>query len=222
VRTPAAALCALGALGCAALAAAAEPGTIAVAATGGEVHYLAAGPAAGRPVLLLHGARFDATTWEGLGTLDLLAAAGYRAIAVDLPGYGRSRDARGAEDAFLGRLVRKMGLVSPVVVAPSMSGRFAYPLAVDPRSALGGLVAVAPAGTPEFGDRLASSGVPLLVVWGDQDAVFPLAQGRRLAAAVPDGRLAVLEGAGHACYLDRPDRFHRVLLDFLAAIDEGS
>lgn len=37
-------------------------------------------------VLFLHGQAFTSETWEALGTLALLAAEGYRAIAIDLPG----------------------------------------------------------------------------------------------------------------------------------------
>ncbi len=201
---------------------AAEPGVIEVAAVGDEVHFLAAGPADGRPIILLHGARFDSTTWEGLGTLDLLAGAGYRAIALDLPGYGRSWEAHGSETKFLRRFVRKMKLAPPVVVAPSMSGRFAYPLATGRPGAVAGLVALAPAATPQYTPLLADSGVPLLVVWGSQDTVFPVEEGQRLAAAVPGSRLLILDGAGHPSYLDRPDSFHRALLEFLSTLGEGA
>ena len=37
-------------------------------------------------VLLLHGMAFSSRNWEEIGTLSLLAALGYRAVAVDLPG----------------------------------------------------------------------------------------------------------------------------------------
>lgn len=44
------------------------------------------GQAAHFSVLLLHGIRFSSETWQNLGTLRRLAEAGYRAVAIDLPG----------------------------------------------------------------------------------------------------------------------------------------
>ncbi|CAM9847682.1 unnamed protein product, partial [Ectocarpus sp. 13 AM-2016] len=38
-----------------------------------------------RNVLLLHGAKFSAQTWQDLGTLSLLATNGFRVAAVNLP-----------------------------------------------------------------------------------------------------------------------------------------
>lgn len=183
----------------------------------GALHLLAAGPAEGPPVLLLHGARFEAETWRGLGTLDVLAAAGYRALALDLPGFGAS-DRFPVTDAFLAALLARLGLDRVVLVAPSMSGQVAFPLVLDHPQRLAGFVAVAPVGIPMHRGRLAEIRVPVLAIWGSEDAVVPRDQGRELVAAVPGAQWVLLDGARHPSYLDRPEEFHHALLSFLARV----
>jgi pimeloyl-ACP methyl ester carboxylesterase len=50
---------------------------------------------------------------------------------------------------------------------------------------------------------VSSIAVPTLVIHGSADPMFPVAHGEALAEELPDGRLMVLEGAGHG--LDRAD-----------------
>ncbi|MFO8071281.1 MAG: alpha/beta fold hydrolase [Polyangia bacterium] len=185
---------------------------------GGEVHAIEAGSRSGQSVLLLHGARFDASRWVELGTLDALASAGHRAVAIDLPGHGDSEKSKADAREFLAGLIPKLQIGKPVVVAPSMSGRYAYPLVESHPELVAGLVAVAPAGTVEHAPRLRELELPLLAVWGEKDDVFPAAQANRLIAAVSGARKVVLSGAGHACYIDRPDAFHAALLGFIRSM----
>ena len=45
-----------------------------------------------KTVLLLHGAAFSSQTWVSVvPTIAILAAAGHHVIAIDLPGYGKTR-----------------------------------------------------------------------------------------------------------------------------------
>jgi pimeloyl-ACP methyl ester carboxylesterase len=72
-------------------------------------------------------------------------------------------------------------------------------------------------------DRLDSteavtSGIPLLVVAGENDGLIPAEVARELAAASPNGRVEVLEDCGHLPSWERPDEFNRILTSFLATL----
>ena len=54
--------------------------------------------------------------------------------------------------------------------------------------------------------------VPTLVVWGDRDRLVDPALAPRLADAVPDARLLVLEGVGHVAMLEVPESTARAVL----------
>jgi len=55
--------------------------------------------------------------------------------------------------------------------------------------------------------NLARIGCPVLLLHGAQDRVAPVAVSQRLAKALPDARLAVIEGAGHWIHVDQPAVF---------------
>lgn len=48
---------------------------------------------------------------------------------------------------------------------------------------------------------------PTLIVWGDKDAIVPRSDQETIAAAIPDSRLVLYPGAGHALYCEEPARF---------------
>jgi pimeloyl-ACP methyl ester carboxylesterase len=70
----------------------------------------------------------------------------------------------------------------------------------------------------DLSPRLAAIRAPTLVVWGEDDALIPPSQGRRLAGAIPGARFVSIPGAGHAPMWERPDLFDSLLLDFLGAM----
>lgn len=71
----------------------------------------------------------------------------------------------------------------------------------------------------ERGRSLRSSPqTPTLIVYGDQDVELgqlSLGNLRHLARH----QVLVLQGAGHACYLDKPEEWHRGLLAFLQQLE---
>jgi pimeloyl-ACP methyl ester carboxylesterase len=60
-------------------------------------------------------------------------------------------------------------------------------------------------------------GQPTLVLAGDRDPLVPMANGRQLAAAIPNARLEVVEGGDHMFLMTEPARSARAVAGFLRA-----
>ncbi|MGZ4131936.1 MAG: alpha/beta fold hydrolase [Actinomycetota bacterium] len=61
-------------------------------------------------------------------------------------------------------------------------------------------------------------GVPSLVLVGEHDRVTPPAAAVELAAALPEGRLTLIEGAGHIPMLERPDAVNEAITGFARSV----
>ncbi len=184
---------------------------------GVTIVYRTAGANSAPCVLLLHGAKYSSKTWEELGTLALLAANGYRAIAIDLPGYGESRDAEVDDGHFIFELCDALSIAKCALISPSMSGRFAFPFVAQHPERVAAFIPIAPVGVEEFSSKLASVVAPTLVIWGANDALIAPAQADMLTAAIPRAEKFVIADADHACYLAQPKEFHTRLLEFLGS-----
>ncbi|MEO9323447.1 alpha/beta fold hydrolase [Nocardioides sp. C4-1] len=57
--------------------------------------------------------------------------------------------------------------------------------------------------------------MPMAVVWGDGDQVIPVAHAANAAALAPKARVEVLPNAGHFPHKDHPERFARIVHDFV-------
>ncbi len=62
---------------------------------------------------------------------------------------------------------------------------------------------------------LSSIRAPTLIIWGDRDREVPLSSMQIMAHGIQGSRLEVFEGAGHFPFVDSPDRFTRVVREFL-------
>jgi abhydrolase domain-containing protein 14 len=185
---------------------------------GSQVHYLRDGAPDGRPIVLLHGASFTADTWRQIGTIKALVDAGYRVIAVDLPGFGQSPAAQHPTNHWLETLLDRLGVTAPVVVSPSMSGSFALPLVIAKPDRVAAWVAVAPVGIASYRQQLDRIRAPVLAIWGENDRTISLEQADLLVGKAPNRRKVVVRGAGHAPYMNDAAGFHAELLKFLAEL----
>ena len=73
--------------------------------------------------------------------------------------------------------------------------------------------------TPDFSNELRAVSVPTLLIWGDRDTYTGRAAQDRLLEVLPDARLIVYEGNGHALHWEDPDRFVNDLVSFVFADD---
>jgi pimeloyl-ACP methyl ester carboxylesterase len=67
-----------------------------------------------------------------------------------------------------------------------------------------------------------TAGMPTLLLWGARDAVIPCHHGHIAHAAMPGSRLEVFEDAGHFPHQSEPERFLRLLREFLASTAPAS
>lgn len=58
---------------------------------------------------------------------------------------------------------------------------------------------------------------PTLIIWGSRDRVAPLEHGAFMAKHIPNARLAIIRGAGHMPFYQKPEQFNSLALKFLSA-----
>jgi hypothetical protein len=68
--------------------------------------------------------------------------------------------------------------------------------------------------TVEAAERLPGFTKPALIAWSEDDAFFPLDDGRRLAATLPNSRLEVIAGARTFSMIDKPDELAGLVAEF--------
>lgn len=176
-------------------------------------------------VLLLHGIRFSSENWLKIGTLEALAKVGCRCVAIDLPGLGRSTAAESPAKVgelvpaqFLRDLCEKLDLAPVVIISPSLSGMYSLPFLMQHPSMVCAYIPVAPICTEKFTvEQYQSVQVPSLIVYGDQDSQLGEVSLNNLKN-LSNHRVVVMKGAGHPCYLDDPDTWHRALTDFISTL----
>jgi pimeloyl-ACP methyl ester carboxylesterase len=61
--------------------------------------------------------------------------------------------------------------------------------------------------------------MPTLIVWGDRDPMIPVAHGIAAHEQIPHSRLERFPDAGHYPFEEDPERFVRVLREFIAMHD---
>jgi len=198
--------------------------TTQVAGLDAPLHYLETGPKASQKlVLFLHGAAFSARTWQLTGVLDAVGAAGFRAIAIDLPGYGdfRRKQAPADRRVLVSHFLDALGWTAArqvVVVAASMGGSFGLPFVLTEPERVAGYVTAAALLDLETvaGCKLRPcSATPTLLVWGELDSPSGKTAATTESLFGVHAQKIVYPNAPHPCYLKYPEAFTYQLLEFL-------
>ncbi|HEV3095694.1 MAG TPA: alpha/beta hydrolase [Candidatus Dormibacteraeota bacterium] len=70
-------------------------------------------------------------------------------------------------------------------------------------------------------ERLPHFTQPALIAWSEDDAFFPVQDGERLAATLPNARLEVITGARTFSMIDQPDRLADLIAEFASGGGTG-
>jgi pimeloyl-ACP methyl ester carboxylesterase len=68
---------------------------------------------------------------------------------------------------------------------------------------------------PQLAKWLHRLRLPALIVWGEQDAVFPPRQAETFAAAIPGARTQLVAAAGHLPHVEQPQAFAAAVAAFI-------
>lgn len=136
-----------------------EPVRTLIELNNGEISVLEAGPETGTPVVCIHGVPAGAELWRDV--LRRLGAAGYRAYAPDMPGYGQTRLRPGGDYSLSG---------AAECIASWMQIRDIAPAAMVAHDIGGGALQILAVRNPELVDQLVFSNA----IVGDSWPVAPI------------------------------------------------
>lgn len=195
-----------------------KPGEILV--NGITVDFLDARPPPGTPqrgeCLLLPGTTDTPETWAELKTIQTLAAAGIRTIAINLAAEARLMKKEDRQ-SWLHDVVKTLGLQKPTVVGPSSSGLHALPLVMGYPNDVTGFVPIAPQGTQHYKeDEYRACKVPTLIVRGANDVYFGKFASEKLTV-LGNAQELLVPGGWSRPYNDNPSMFNTCLINFVVA-----
>lgn len=71
-------------------------------------------------------------------------------------------------------------------------------------------------------DRLAATGLPLLVIFGEEDQIYPAREALSAYAGIADVETVLIPGAGHSPQVEAPDETAERILYFARRVDEAA
>lgn len=186
---------------------------------GKQVKYYIQG-SGDKKIVLLHGYSFNSFVWEQVGLFKTLEGLGYRAFALDVPGFPRSANRFKIEEAdfsnLLDRFLEEVVKGKAVLLGSSASAYLALKFAEEHANKLLALIVVGPVGLDRVNTKAIR--VKTLGIWGVGDIVSNPSENSKILRLSKEAEIRTIENAGHACYLDRSEEFNRLISEFLSSL----
>ena len=64
-------------------------------------------------------------------------------------------------------------------------------------------------------EKLVSIKSPTLIIWGENDPIIPIKYAQSFVSEIDDCRFVKMENCGHTPYVEVPDKFYKIVSDFL-------
>eukprot|EP01025_Chloroclados_australasicus_P041890 TRINITY_DN4467_c0_g1_i7.p2 TRINITY_DN4467_c0_g1~~TRINITY_DN4467_c0_g1_i7.p2 ORF type:complete len:205 (+),score=33.91 TRINITY_DN4467_c0_g1_i7:157-771(+) len=171
--------------------------------------------------ILLHGKMFSIATWEELNTLNVLKEAGYKVFALDLPGYGRSKELSLGDvnpTDFMNEIIVNVGEGKVILVTPSMSGMYGIPYINAGAKGLGAWVPVAPIEIPTLNppDDVKQH-LRVLAYYGSEDG--RIGDVATLEQQFNSFSKVIVPEGPHPVYLKDPELWHKTLIELAQELE---
>ncbi len=114
-------------------------------------------------------------------------------------------------ESFLKEIVHDHALLTPAVIERSNRNR-RRPGIIRPIMAARNAL---PVWERDYGPRLHTISHPTLLIWGEQDQVFPIAIGKELHRLIPHSQFVSVPDAGHLPQWERPDLVNQSLIAYI-------
>lgn len=175
----------------------------------------------GPAVIFLHGFMFTSLVWREIGLLQLLEKEKIPFTAIDMP-YGQQSECepKSSDPKDNIDIVKQVAGKKDIIVGASLGGKIAlnYSLA----HSAGGLFLVAPAGVANDKSlsKLKALTIPAMIIYGEEDAIVPIHEMNALSETL-SAPLRMYKNAGHAAYLDQPEKFLADVVSFYRSITKS-
>jgi len=166
----------------------------------------ASSAASSKSIILLHGAKYSKETWVKTNTISALAQQHINVYALDIP-------TKKVDDSVLKDIIEKLGLEKPIILSPSLSGKYSIHLLTHYPHLVGAYIAVAPVIPTIDITSLQSLNIKSLFIYGDKD-IEGIKRSKLLMTYLKGSKEYQITG-NHACYLDDPEGFNQQIINFI-------